>query len=712
MEVTDGPESLILSNVLFQNDFENPKHTNFVNCSPDFAQNLVSSLYGDIFDQQWTVETIQINGPENQYQDPQGIGGNYCLGMLGRIQDDKIAITIDRKDLDLINLRLNVSAIDVPRCGGPFGVDIPKFNFKLYDTPSGIWDFNNRGSLLDEEEAEGTTPGITPFIFNWAEIDLHFNAEDASAKHVTLLIDQIHQSGYAALDNFLVSSSTDSNKFTNQLTVLEGDTAWLIGSSTKDVIKNATISSSIGTASIDAATGEWYWEFVAIDGPDESQMVSVSIENDCEIEEFEFILTVKNVAPTVASNENIISTCGLANGTGTFFDPGRDTVTLASNLGNISYDIGKEGSWSWTSNNLNPNVDSLLILYATDSDGASDSLVIPILHQHPPIIINETISGSCPRVGLGSINLTVSGGCPPYSFLWNFGDTTANIDSVEIGMYWVKVTDKYGKTENKIFNVPNNNTLELTNNGDKIVYKGYLPLACDTLMVEASGGKPPYTLNWSNGSTESEIVVCPDSSKSFVATVTDSKGCTATSIQELCVDDIQVYDNGTAVPNRVYLTHKYFINRNLYTKTVIVHPSAVSHHLAHGDLLGAKGSMRCLFNKVVINEDEVLDDPFENDALIDHCVAFPNPFNPSFTLRIDASKSGNASIEVYDKHFILREKKSVELTAGISAEFNLGSELREGRSYVVKIVTKSDVFYHRLYKSGDACPTNQSSLEH
>ena len=66
MEVVEGHESLILSNVLFNNDFENPFHTNFVNCSPDFAQNLVSSLYGDIFDQQWTVETMQINGPQNQ----------------------------------------------------------------------------------------------------------------------------------------------------------------------------------------------------------------------------------------------------------------------------------------------------------------------------------------------------------------------------------------------------------------------------------------------------------------------------------------------------------------------------------------------------------------------------------------------------------------------------------------------------------------------
>jgi len=41
----------------------------------------------------------------------------------------------------------------------------------------------------------------------------------------------------------------------------------------------------------------------------------------------------------------------------------------------------------------------------------------------------------------GSITLTVSGGCPPYQYLWNTADTTANLIDLQAGTYCISIQD-------------------------------------------------------------------------------------------------------------------------------------------------------------------------------------------------------------------------------------------------------------------------------
>jgi gliding motility-associated-like protein len=67
---------------------------------------------------------------------------------------------------------------------------------------------------------------------------------------------------------------------------------------------------------------------------------------------------------------------------------------------------------------------------------AADSMVIA---QPEPIVLE--LSGTNGTTNLGSIDLTPSGGIPPYSFLWNTGAITEDIDPLGGGLYYVDVTD-------------------------------------------------------------------------------------------------------------------------------------------------------------------------------------------------------------------------------------------------------------------------------
>lgn len=531
MLVLEGFQILVKSNVVFENDFEDPMHTDFRNCAPDFAQNLVSSLYGDIFDQQWTVETMQINGPEGQYYDPQAIGGNYCLGMLAGVQDDKIAITFDRKDLDFVNLAMDVSAIDVPRCGGPFGVDVPKFNFKLYNTPSGSFSWGNMGMLLDEGEAQGTVPGANPYTFNWSRIAVDLDASQASNGFVTLVIDQIVNSGYAALDNIIVSSSTDSNKFVNQLFIDEGDTALLRGTFNPGLAEGATLSADFGYGGIDNENGEWNWYFPTTDGPNESREVNITIANNCASETFTFNLIVRNVAPTVTGSNTTAYQGGCNNITraGAFSDPGADTLTLTTNIGTVTASAINNGSWVWTSDETLEPGSYTVTISATDEDGAVGS------HS---FTLNRSADGAVASCEDFELNLSEGNEITWQDLMPNadsclilsatLSQSTFDCDEVGENIVELTITNAFGETTSCTSTVTVvASEMSLSAIADE--YAGGYNISCNgaadgVIDLAVSGGCGPYSYSWSNGDTSEDPSGL--SAGTYEVTVTDAGGNT------------------------------------------------------------------------------------------------------------------------------------------------------------------------------------------
>ena len=205
--------------LLYKNSFESPLIPPTSNCGIDLDATLVNTLWGGTglgtggggqFQQINTVETILIHGPNLQYTDTSGLGGNYCLSMLSVVQDDKAALTLNSQMLPFANISFLMSSIDLAGCGGPFGMDTAVMRITVYDSPGGNFSFSSPGNLLDDDIITGGAPGITSFNFNWTVCATSLDISGSFDGNITIVFDLL-RSGYAAIDSIEISSSISAN---------------------------------------------------------------------------------------------------------------------------------------------------------------------------------------------------------------------------------------------------------------------------------------------------------------------------------------------------------------------------------------------------------------------------------------------------------------------------------------------------------------------
>lgn len=121
----------------------------------------------------------------------------------------------------------------------------------------------------------------------------------------------------------------------------------------------------------------------------------------------------------------------------------------------------------------------------------------------------------------GDIVANPGGGAPPYSYLWNTGDTSQALTGLGPGTYTVTVADNIGcqATESITVNIapPLSNTPTITNVTCNGANDG-------SISVSTGGGTPGYTYSWNvGGSSNSLSNLAPGS---YILTTTDNVSCT------------------------------------------------------------------------------------------------------------------------------------------------------------------------------------------
>ena len=163
------------------------------------------------------------------------------------------------------------------------------------------------------------------------------------------------------------------------------------------------------------------------------------------------------------------------------------------------------------------------IVTVTDAAGCPDTASVTV-NSNPEMILNITITNATCGNTDGSASVVVSNGTPTYIYSWSSGDTLSFADSLASGFYIVTVTDAVGCSNfaNVTISDANGPTITVVTSTDVTCNGG----SDGVIGINVTDGTPPYTLQWSNGSSGDFIFNLP--AGPYEINVTDANGCVAT----------------------------------------------------------------------------------------------------------------------------------------------------------------------------------------
>lgn len=212
-------------------------------------------------------------------------------------------------------------------------------------------------------------------------------------------------------------------------------------------------------------------------------------------------------------------------------------------------------SFEWSDGQMTGAVNNLIggdnyCVTVTDSNNCQDDtcFVMPFILDFIPLIQNDSLN--CNGDSDGILELSAHSGVPPYNFNWSnpsgtlTGNGTINIDNETVfvpnlpeGTYNITMTDGFFDTTFVGF-VWEPTPISLDS---EMIEDASCFGECDgNILIEISGGTPPYQYNWSNlynGNDPS--LLCDDN---YIVTVTDANGCT------------EIYDFNVAEPTEFLAT--------------------------------------------------------------------------------------------------------------------------------------------------------------
>lgn len=196
-------------------------------------------------------------------------------------------------------------------------------------------------------------------------------------------------------------------------------------------------------------------------------------------------------------------------------------------------------SFSWTNNtggsydteDLENVPEGIYRLTVSDQNNWQASALV-LLFDGMDIDFGLTFEITNPSCGLdnGAIELNFS--TPgDYSFNWNTGNTTQNITDLSSGVYHVTVTNNNTGCQD-VRTISLTEESLITGSTYQCEFISDDSISVSHSVVVWAGGIPPYTFNWSNGSSQTDsifstiIVTDPIANpQSYAVTITDASGC-------------------------------------------------------------------------------------------------------------------------------------------------------------------------------------------
>lgn len=193
-------------------------------------------------------------------------------------------------------------------------------------------------------------------------------------------------------------------------------------------------------------------------------------------------------------------------------------------------------NFQWSNGETTEDVQYLVagIYSVTVTDAMSNTATVTATVNEPSII-QATLSSTdvtCNGGSDGSTTVSISGGTPPYFVLWNTGVTAIDNPNVPAGDYYAIIQDNNGcmLVDEVIVNEPAPWTVIATSTDETCAGND------GSASISVSGGVTPYSYDWSNGGSNNSINNLSEGT--YMVTVTDAEGCTATNSTNVSLDCI------------------------------------------------------------------------------------------------------------------------------------------------------------------------------
>lgn len=226
----------------------------------------------------------------------------------------------------------------------------------------------------------------------------------------------------------------------------------------------------------------------------------------------------QNLTETITQNSEIIITA-------------TSTPIICYNDNNASINIAVSGGVgpyqiSWSNLGNGTSMDNLsagdYLVTITDALNCIKTLNVNI-PEAPIFTIRPVVKNiSCFGAKNGSIKLNLVGGIAPIKLTWSDNSSSGTErNNLAPGTYTVTIVDAKPCTITKTFIIIEPQLLALSANVTNAFDCNDAKSGSINLLV--SGGTPPFTYNWSNGSTNEDLTHL--SSGNYLVTVTDFNGC-------------------------------------------------------------------------------------------------------------------------------------------------------------------------------------------
>lgn len=193
-------------------------------------------------------------------------------------------------------------------------------------------------------------------------------------------------------------------------------------------------------------------------------------------------------------------------------------------------------AYDWDNGVTTQDLDNLLAgtyeVTITDANNCTLVRSYVITANDAITVTGAATDAECNGEASGSVDITVSGGSGAYAFLWSNGATTEDLTNVVAGNYTITVTDENECQTVGSFTVGEPGAITLTAMTPTITCGG---TDSGMITLDVTGGTPPYTYAWSNGTSGEILENVP--AGTYSATVTDANGCMAT-ISSLLLPEI------------------------------------------------------------------------------------------------------------------------------------------------------------------------------